>query len=243
MNTTEPRILASGDTVLVLEFGDKIDWRISRRVNVLDRRIRRAPLEGVVETVPTFRSLAVHYDPDRIGFAVLGEQLLALAEHADPGESATRLWRIPGCYDADFGPDLHSVGEKAGMTPGQVIDCHASKEYLVYMMGFLPGFPYMGDVPEAIALPRLETPRTRVPQGSIAIATAMTAVYTLESPGGWHILGRTPVRFFDIAHEQPALLAPGDRVTFEPVAREDFESIHERVTSGRYSLTPEEAPA
>lgn len=240
---TETRLLASGDTVLVLEFGDTIDWRISRRVNALDRRLRRAPIAGVVETVPTFRSLAVHYDPDTISFDALGEQLCAMAEAVEAGEDRTRLWRIPGCYDAEFGPDLQAVGEKAGLTPDQVVECHASHAYIVYMMGFLPGFPYMGNVPDAIALPRLETPRTRVPKGSIAIATSMTAVYTLESPGGWHILGRTPIRFFDVADPSPALLSPGDKVIFEPVSRDVFERITAQVAAGEYALTPEEVTA
>jgi KipI family sensor histidine kinase inhibitor len=240
---TETRLLASGDTVLVMEFGDTIDWRISRRVNALDRRLRRAPIAGVVETVPTFRSLAVHYDPDTISFDALGEQLWAMAEAAEAGEDRARLWRIPGCYDPDFGHDLAAVGKQAGLTPDQVIECHASHAYVVYMMGFLPGFPYMGNVPDAIALPRLETPRTRVPQGSIAIATSMTAVYTLESPGGWHILGRTPISFFDINARSPALLSPGDKVVFEPVSRAAFENISVRVKAGQYALTPEEVSA
>jgi KipI family sensor histidine kinase inhibitor len=238
---TESRVLASGDTVLVLEFGDRIDWRISQRVNAVDQALRRAPPAGVVETVPTFRSLAVHYDPDQIGFEALADHLRAMAEDADESTAQTRLWRIPACYDAEFGPDLAEVGERAGMTPEQVIECHASRSYLVYMMGFLPGFPYMGDVAEPIALPRRETPRTRVPKGSVAVATEMTAVYTLESPGGWHILGRTPVRFFDLDNAQPALLAPGDKVVFEPVSREDYEAIRAQVSEGRYQLAPEEA--
>lgn len=238
---TESRVLASGDTVLVLEFGDRIDWRISRRVNALDQALRRARPAGVIETVPTFRSLAVHYDPDQIAFEALAEHLRALAGETDEDAAQTRLWRIPTCYDAEFGPDLAEIGERAGMTPAQVIECHASRSYLVYMMGFLPGFPYMGDVAEPIALPRRETPRTRVPRGSVAVATEMTAVYTLESPGGWHILGRTPIRFFDLDKPQPALLAPGDNVVFEPVSREEYEAISAQVSEGRHRLTPEEA--
>lgn len=238
---TESRVLASGDTVLVLEFGDRIDWRISRHVHALDHALRSAPPPGVVETVPTFRSLAVHYDPENISFEALADHLLALAQDAEESPAQTRLWRVPACYDAEFGPDLAEVGERAGLTPEQVIECHGSRSYLVYMMGFLPGFPYMGDVAAPIALPRRETPRKRVPQGSVAIATEMTAVYTLESPGGWHILGRTPVRFFDLGNKPPALLAPGDEVVFEPVSREDYETIRAQESEGRYQLTPEEA--
>lgn len=240
---TDTRLLASGDTVLVLEFGDRIDWGTNRRVNAIARRLSHAPLPGVIETVPTFRSLAVHYDPDTISLEALAEQLRALADDIEVGEERTRLWRIPGCYDPGFGLDLTSVGDKAGLSPDQVVTCHSSHEYVVYMMGFLPGFPYMGNVPDAITLPRLETPRTRVPQGSIAIATSMTAVYTLESPGGWHILGRTPIRLFDISHQSPGLLSPGDKVVFEPVSREEFERISAQVEAGKFALTPEEVTA
>jgi len=236
----QPRLLPSGDTVLVLEYGDKIDWRISRHVNALNRRLRDEPIEGVIETVPTFRSLAVHYDPDVVGFETLGAKLSQLSERIEGDDTQTRLWRIPGCYDAEFGPDLAELGERADLSAQQVVDCHASTQYLVYMMGFLPGFAYMGDVPEPLVQPRRETPRTRVPAGSIAVATSMTAVYTLESPGGWHILGRTPLIFFDLEQEYPALLSPGDRVVFEPVSREAFETINSQVTSGRYRLEPEE---
>ncbi len=239
----ETRLLASGDTVLVVEFGDRIDWRISRRVTALARQLWRDPPAGVIETVPTFRSLAVHYDPDTISFEALGERLTALAANADVEDAPARLWRIPGCYDAEFGPDLEAVGEQAGLSVDQVIACHSSRAYVVYMMGFLPGFAYMGDLSDAITLPRLETPRTHVPQGSIAIATSMTAVYTLESPGGWRILGQTPVSFFSVNDQPPALLSPGDRVVFEPVSREAFERIHEQVRAGRFTLTPEEVAA
>jgi inhibitor of KinA len=240
---TDIRLLASGDTVLVVEFGDRIDWRISRRVNALDRRVRRTPPAGIIETIPTFRSLAVHYDPDTISFDALGEQLKAMAEDVEAGKNRTRLWRIPGCYDRELGPDLVAVGRKAGLSAEQVVTYHASRAYIVYMMGFLPGFPYMGDVAEAITLPRLETPRTQVPQGSIAIATSMTAVYTLESPGGWHILGRTPVSLFNINAASPALLSPGDKVMFEPVSREVFDQISAQVKAGQYTLMPEEIAA
>ena len=237
---SETRVLASGDTVLILEFGERIDPHLSRRVNALDQALRRAPPAGVIETVPTFRSLAIHYDPDRISFEALTGKLHELAEETSEAAAQTRLWRIPACYDAEFGPDLREIGERAALTPEQVIECHASRRYLVYMMGFLPGFPYMGNVAEPIALPRRERPRTRVPKGSVAVATEMTAVYTLESPGGWHILGRTPVRFFDIERAHPALLAPGDEVKFEPISREDYEAIRKQLSEGRFELTPEE---
>jgi len=240
---TEARILASGDTVLVLEFGDEINWRISRRVHALDRRLRHAPPEGVIETVPTFRSLAVHYDPDTISFDALGARLRALDAGPDTGEDTARLWRIPGCYDTEFAPDLAEIAERAGLSPDHVVEAHAGRAYHVYMMGFLPGFPYMGDVDETIVLPRRRSPRVRIPQGAIAVATTMTAIYTLESPGGWHILGQTPIRLFDIDRPQPALLAPGDKVVFEPVTRDRFQEIRDAVMADRYQLTPEQVTA
>jgi inhibitor of KinA len=235
------RFLPAGDTALVVEFGESIDRTVNDRVLRLHERVRLAGLPGVTETVPTFRSLLVHYDPLRTGFRELSRGLQGLlSEHAERTHGARR-WSVPVCYEPPFAPDLPEVAERTGLAPDEVVELHASVAYHVYMLGFLPGYPYMGDLPETLVLPRRENPRVRVPPGSVAIATTLTAIYSLESPGGWHLIGATPARTFDPAWDPPVLFAPGDTVTFTPVGRETFERIRTEATAGRYRVPCQES--
>jgi inhibitor of KinA len=236
------RCLTSGDTALVVEFGVSIDRRISALVLALSQRIEEAGIDGIVETVPTFRSLMIHYDPLRLPQAQLKAQLDALLQNLRASESAGRLWRIPACYDPLIGPDLHDVAERLGLSVADVVRLHTTETYHVYMLGFLPGYPYMGDLPQQLVLPRRETPRIKVPPGSIAIAMAMTAVYPLESPGGWHLLGRTPVPLWDLRRETPTLLKPGDKVKFDPIDVAEYNTLLARAQAGTLPLEPEQAP-
>lgn len=235
-----PRFLPNGDTALTVEFGAAIDRAIAARVVTLSRRLAAADVDGLVETVPTFRSLIVHFDPDRVASSALEERVTALLPDLDETSAGTRLWTIPACYDAAVAPDLQDVGARTGLTGTQITECHAAETYFVYMIGFLPGYPYLGDVPEPLVLPRREDPRTRVPPGSLAIAQTMSAVYTIESPGGWHIIGRTPAPLFDAETEPPARLAPGDLVRFEPVSIEALSRLEDEVRDGRFRLSHEE---
>jgi inhibitor of KinA len=236
------RFLASGDTALVIEFGDRIDRRVSEQVVGLAGRIRRAALAGVIELVPTFRSLMVHYDPMRSSAAELTSAIEALIVGETPFLQA-RLWRVPVCYEGELAPDLGDVAAQTGLTTEEVVALHSATRYYVYMVGFLPGYPYMGDLPAALALPRRADPRVRVPPGSVAIATTMTAIYPLESPGGWHLIGTTPIPIFDAHRQSPALFAPGDAVRFEPVHRQAFDDLQARIGRGAYSLEPERVVA
>ena len=241
--TQGPRFLPSGDPALVVEFGDRIDRSLSAAVIDLAERLRVADLGGVTETVPTFRSLLVHYDPLATSAERLIEQISGLI--AGPigdraaAQASTRLWRIPACHEAGFAPDLAEVAAKADLTPDEAIALHQAERYHVYMVGFVPGFPYLGDLPEALQLPRRENPRVKVPAGSVAIAASMTAVYTTESPGGWPLIGRTPVPLFDLRAEPPALLRPGDAVIFEPIPKAEFERIARAVANDDFALEPE----
>ncbi len=235
----EPRFLPSGDTALVVEFGDRIDRGLSAAVIGLAERIRVAGLGGVTETVPSFRSLLVHYDPLATSAERLTEQISGLTGGAVTAQASGRLWRIPVCHDGAFAPDLAEVAAQAGLTSEEAIALHSAERYHVYMIGFLPGYPYLGDLPEALQLPRRENPRVKVPAGSLAIAASMTAVYTYESPGGWHLIGRTPAPLFDPRAEPPALLRPGDAVVFEPILRAEFDRIARAVEHDDYALTPE----
>ena len=236
---TALRFLPCGDTALTVEFGNRIDRRLSDAVLALSARLHAAAIAGVVETVPTFRSLLVHYDPLRITSAQLVRRIGDLAEGGNETVDAGRHWRIPACYEDEFAPDLEQVAAATGLRPAQVVALHAGTRYHVYMLGFLPGFPYMGDLPEPLRLPRLHDPRVRVPAGSVAIAQGMTAVYTFESPGGWHLLGRTPVAFFDAGATPPALLRPGDAVSFEPVPRHEYQRLAAAIAAGSHVLLPE----
>src|SRR5262245_6824332 len=227
------RFLPCGDTALAVEFGDSVDRAISATVLALARRLAAAAIPGVVEVVPTFRSLMVYYDPLQLPREELTKRLTPLTEGLQAAEAAGRRWLIPVCYDESLAPDLAHVAERTGLTPTQVVERHSAVTYHVYMVGFLPGYPYMGDLPAELALPRRKNPRTKVPAGSIAIAMALTAVYTLESPGGWHLIGRTPVPLWDLRRKPPAVLAAGDKVVFQPVSLAEYDNLLAAAASGR----------
>ncbi len=233
------RFLAAGDRALVVEFGDRINRALSAEVLRLNASLRASGLAGVVETVPTFRSLMVHYDPLVTTRANLERGIASLLDRKPGSRSTGTLWRVPVCYDGEFAPDLAEVAHLTGLSPGEVVALHSGTRYHVYMLGFLPGFPYMGDVPAQLALPRRADPRVRVPAGSIAIATTLTAIYPYESPGGWHLIGTTPIRLFDPERAQPALFAPGDAVQCELVDTAAFASIKQAVDGGSYQVARE----
>jgi inhibitor of KinA len=220
-----PRFLPQGDAALVVEFGDRIDPAVNGRVHALAAALAAAPIAGVTELVPTFRSLCLHYDPLDLDFADLVAavrgRLAGLPAMAPPGRRIT----IPVCYEGDLAPDLAEVAGRTGLAPDDVVRLHAGSAYRVFMLGFLPGFAYMGSLPETLRLPRRASPRVRVPAGSVAIAMEMTAIYPLQSPGGWHLIGSAPTTLFDIAADPPALLRPGDEVRFQPVGRAAFEAL------------------
>ncbi|WP_222875697.1 5-oxoprolinase subunit PxpB [Terrihabitans soli] len=215
-------MLALGDAAVTLEFGQTIGRETSARVLAARDAIVAAAIPGVREYVPTFRSLTVHYDPAAIGFADLAARIgdLSLEGAASAGEG--RTWTVPVLYD---GPDLDETARAAGLTREAAAALHAGQTYHVYMLGFLPGFAYLGDLPEPLRLPRLDVPRTRVPAGSVAIASELTAIYPVESPGGWRLIGRTPLRLFDHRAHPPSLFAPGDRVQFTPVSAAEFDQL------------------
>ena len=234
------RFLAAGDRALVVEFGDRVDRALSDDVLRLDASLRSSGLAGVVETVPTFRSLMVHYDPLITSRADLEQAIAGLLDRRSGPRGDATLWRVPVCYDGEFAPDLAEVARLTGLTPSEVVGLHSSVRYHVYMLGFLPGFPYLGDLPEQLALPRRADPRLRVPAGSISIATSLTAIYPYESPGGWHLIGATPIRMFNPERPEPALFAPGDAVSFQPIDAVAFASIRGAVGNGNYQV--ESAP-
>ena len=220
-----PRFLMSGDAAMTVELGETVDRRISAKVIRLHRHLRASPLPGVIETLPAFRSLLVQFDPRVIAPQALQERLAGIIADISDAPLPSRRWTLPICYAPEFALDMEAVASLTGMTPAQIIECQVSATYHVYMLGFLPGYAYMGDTPEPLRLPRRRDPRTRVPAGSLAMATSFVSIYPFENPGGWHILGRTPFGFFDAGAAEPAALAPGDEVRFEPVTLERFAAI------------------
>jgi KipI family sensor histidine kinase inhibitor len=242
--SNEYRLHAAGDTALVVEFGDAIDRRISTKVLALARRITQSEIEGVVECVPTFRSLMVHYDPAVLALATLCERVGELTKALQVREDgAGRSWVVPACYDPLIAPDLEPVAARTGLSPSQVVECHSATTYHVYMLGFLPGMAYLGDLPTEIGLPRLATPRLKVPAGSIGIATSMSCVYPMDTPAGWHLIGRSPVPFLERRPQPMALLAAGDNVTFKPVSLREYEQLSAQAAAGVLRIVPIDEPA
>lgn len=233
------RFLSAGDRALVVEFGDQVDRALSEDVLRLNANIGTETLSGVVETIPTFRSLMVHYDPLVTTRSNLEQAIRRLLDRdLDPRIDA-KLWRVPACYEGEFAPDLPEVARLTGLTPDAVVALHTGTRFHIYMLGFLPGFPYMGDLPQALALPRRADPRLRVPAGSISIATSLTAIYPYESPGGWHLIGATPIRLFDAERPRPALFAPGDAIVFQPIGPASFAEIRKAVENRDYEIESE----
>jgi KipI family sensor histidine kinase inhibitor len=233
-----PHLLALGDSAWTLEFGSAIDPAINARVmglaeRVAQRRGAEPLLASITDVVPTFRSLTVHYDPLEANAAALGERLLSLAQEGHQDMQPGRLWHLPVCFDADFAPDLPRLAEAKGLPPEEVIQRLLAATFRVYMLGFQPGFPYMGGVPPELHMPRLPAPRQKVPAQSLAVAGEMCAVYPWESPGGWNLIGRTPVVLFDLRHaDQPALLAAGDSVCCFAVNRTTHDRLATDIARG-----------
>jgi inhibitor of KinA len=234
------KVLIAGDTGLVIEFGDGVDRQLSAWVLALARRLNEARIEGVTETVPTFRSLMVYYDPIVLASAALVARIVELMEGVRTTKQAGRLWQLPVCYDSELAPDLGDVAARTGLTCAAVVERHAAVVYHVYMLGFLPSLAYLGDVPEALALPRREVPRIRIPAGSVAIAMSMSCIFPRETPCGLHLIGRSPVTLWRqrTGTEFGALLAPGDRVIFAPISLREYEDMHAKAAAGNLAITP-----
>ena len=214
----EPKFLTAGDRAMVVEIGDSISPETNRRVHGLVRALEDRGLPEIVDLVPTYRSLLVLYDPLLSSFDGLRETVASLdSEAAGAGKEKPNVVEVPTVYGGEHGPDLDFVAEHNGLSPEEVVEIHSGADYPVYMLGFTPGFPYLGGMSERLHTPRLATPRTVTPGGSVGIAEAQTGVYPVQSPGGWRIIGRTPLALFDPEREPPSLLDAGDIVRFAPV--------------------------
>ncbi|MBV9784009.1 MAG: 5-oxoprolinase subunit PxpB [Acidisphaera sp.] len=230
---TLPRFLAAGDTALLVEFGDAIDPAVNAAVIALDRALAAAEPFGILETVPTYRSLLVQYDPRTIGHAALVRRLGdLLAAGVTDSPDRGRHFTVPVVYGAEFGEDLADIARSSGLTPEAVIAAHLAAEYQVYMIGFAPGFAYLGGLPEVLHLPRRENPRARIPGGSVIIGGMQAAISATPIPSGWHVLGRTPLAGFDPARQDPFLFQPGDRLRFRRIEQPEFAALAARPAVG-----------
>lgn len=232
------RMLTAGEQGLVVEFGSTIAPEINSRVHALAGSLLAGRIAGIIEVVPTYRSLLVYFDP----FVITREELqnritgvLASGSARESAQAKSRVIKIPVCYGGEFGPDLGFVAAHNSLTEEEVIHIHTSKPYLVYMLGFTPGFPYLGGMSERIATPRLEKPRTAIPAGSVGIAGSQTGFYPIESPGGWQLIGRTPFKAFNPASSRPFVFAPGDYLQFKAISAEEYNRIKRDVDTGNYS--------
>ncbi|MDR9854939.1 5-oxoprolinase subunit PxpB [Paenibacillus sp. VCA1] len=226
------------DSALLIEFGDRIDEGINRLVQAAVSRLEADPFPGFVECIPSFAAMTVFYDPIRLqrssgsgtahGYVstLVTEMLRSMEENVQP---AREVIDIPVCYGGEFGPDLAYVAELNGLDEAEVVKIHSSQDYLVYALGFAPGFPYLGGMPASISAPRKATPRLSIPAGSVGIAGTQTGIYPLETPGGWQIIGRTPLALFRPEQDPPVLLRSGQYIRFSPIDA----SVYNRLAGGR----------
>lgn len=223
-----PRFLPLGDSGIAVEFGNTIDLSINSKVLALEKSIaaelQQGKLQGIIETVPAYCTLTVVYDPLQMSYGELVASLQEMTGNIKTEAAENKdIVEIPVVYGGEYGPDLGEVAERCGLEQQEVIARHAAVLYPVYMLGFVAGFPYLGGMDQSLATPRKKSPRLKIPAGSVGIAGSQTGIYSVESPGGWQIIGRTYVKLYDAAREKPALLSAGQYVKFVPIAAEEYE--------------------
>ena len=231
------RYLISGDKGLVVEFGNTISEAVNKKVRNLYLAIQKGHIEGISEMIPTYRSLLIHYNPLEIEIDDLIEKLMEIEKALDSIDlPKPRIIEIPTIYGGEFGEDINFVSEHNGISVDEVIKIHSSVDYLIYMLGFTPGFPYLGGMAEEIETPRLKIPRTKIPAGSVGIAGKQTGIYPIESPGGWQLIGRTPINLYDPKRQMPIILQAGDYIRFIPIEKEEYANICSLVEKGLYEI-------
>ena len=232
---SEVRYLVAGDSAVCVEFGNEISPEINKKIRAFKIAVEKSDIPGIVETVPTYRSLLVHYHPEVIGFKALTEEFDKLMGSLSsiPIPPPTVI-EIPVLYGGEMGPDIENVAEHNHKTVEEVIKVHTSEEYLIYMIGFIAGFPYLGGMSKEIATPRLKSPRVKIEGGSVGIAGEQTGIYPVASPGGWQLIGRTPLKLYDADREKPVLLEAGQYIKFAAVTEEEYKKIEKEVEDGTY---------
>ena len=227
-----PTFSDCAESALLVDFGLHYDRQLSLSIFQISTCLQASMLPGLKESIPALSSLTVLFDPLELSKDRIVLEIQHLCENSGAAPDRSRNWEIPVVYGGEGGPDLEEVALRAGMTEEETVALHAGRDYFVYMLGFLPGFAYLGDLPRELEMPRRATPRTRVPAGSVAIAAGMTAIYPLESPGGWHVLGYTPIMPWDSKRQKEPLFQAGDRVCFKPVEAREADEIHRMAMDG-----------
>ncbi len=234
---TYPTIRISGDTSVTVVFGDEISYEINTKIRAFDEALEELQIDGIYETVPTYCALTIHYAPEVIRYETLEREIRKLlsVDHK-ASKLNTVVVEIPVLYGGEYGPDLDYVAEYNHLTPEEVIRIHTEGDYLIYMLGFTPGFSYLGGMDKRISTPRLKKPRVLIPAGSVGIAGDQTGIYPIDSPGGWQLIGRSPVRLYDADRDIPILLDAGMHVKFMPVDEAEYKRILSRVEMGKYHI-------
>ena len=238
------QILIEGDSSVLIVFGDTISTEINQRITSTVQLIRAQRIEGIVDMIPAFVSLLINYNPLVISFDALKTRLEKLLQvETKASETVKRVFEIPVCYGGEFGPDLKNIADHAGLSEEEVVNIHTSRDYLIYMLGFLPGFCYLGGLDERIHTPRLATPRLKIPAGSVGIGGSQTGIYPMDSPGGWQLMGKTPVKTYDPERETPILVQAGEYIRFVRIDEAEFRRISGLVEKNEYQVTIREGGA
>ena len=232
------KFLTAGDSAIVMEFGDTIEKEINAKIAAVVENLKKKNIDGILDILPTYRSILINYDPVKISYGEMVETLNGLSKSDKANQSdEVRLIEIPTLYGKEYGPDIDFVAENANLSVDEVIKIHSGTDYLVYMMGFIPGFTYLGGLDPRIATPRLKSPRLKIEPGSVGIAGSQTGMYPLESPGGWQLIGRTPLKLFDDTKEPPVFIQAGDYIRYVSINKEEYDKIEKEVENDTYKVS------
>ncbi len=233
----EVRYLPAGDEAMIIEFGKTIDDEVNNKVISMAESIRNKRIRGVREILSTYRSLMVFYNPKKISYI----RLISIVKNLDYRKESKagadkKTLIVPCCYDDIYGPDLSQMSEELGITKEEIVSIHSGMKYKIYMLGFLPGFVYLGGLDKRINIPRLKIPRTKIPARSVGIGGSQTGVYPVDSPGGWRLIGSTPLDFYDIKRENPILCEAGEYIRFKPVSLDEYDDIRREIELNNYRM-------
>lgn len=237
----EVKYLTSGDSAVVMEFGNEVSKDINARISKTLELIEKENIKGIIECTPTYRSITISYDPMVLSYGDLIKKLKKFENiKVEGGNEKVRLIEIPTLYGGEYGPDIAFVAENAKLSEKEVVKIHTGTDYLVYMLGFMPGFTYLGGMSEKIATPRLKSPRLKIEPGSVGIAGTQTGMYPSESPGGWQLIGRTPLKLYNEKIDPPVFVNAGDYIRYVSISQKEFDKIKEEVENGTYKVNIKE---